>query len=97
MSLNSSFPYRDCTSDVNRWVPGACPIACSRTHGAINFLCRQVKSCLNAGYYVSVSQEGRPEELSQIKDTLMEHPHPQFGLFHVQTKRRARCRHIIQM
>ena len=81
-----SFPYRDCTSALNRWIPQACPKACSLTHGAINFLCKQVKSCPKAGYYVSLSQEGNSEDLNSIKTLLMSNPNPQFGFFHVQTK-----------
>lgn len=84
-----AFPYRDCTTPLNRWIPMACPKACSRTHGDINFLCRQVKSCPTAGYYIGLSQEGGVEELRSVKDTLQAHPNPQFGFFHVQTRRKG--------
>lgn len=84
-----SYPYRDCTNPLNRWVPTACPIACSQTHGSIDFLCKQVKSCPSAGYYIAVSTEGTIEKLGEIHSQLTKRPNPQFGIFHVQTRGRS--------
>jgi hypothetical protein len=83
---NLSYPYRDCTKPINQWVPGACPAACRQTHGSINFLCKYVKNCLGAGYYVSVSKEGTLKQVSHIHEQLNKHANPQFGIFHVEKK-----------
>ena len=86
---NPSYPYRDCTNPQNRWVPMACPAACYQTHGAINFLCKQVKSCPVAGYYISVANEGTLKQVSDIHEQLNSKLNPQFGIYHVQTKGRS--------
>ncbi len=86
---NPAYPYRDCTDPQNRWVPMACPAACYKTHGAINFLCKQVKSCPLAAYYISVSTEGTLEQVKDVHTRLIHQPNPQFGIFHVQTRGRS--------
>lgn len=81
-----SYPYRDCSNPINRWIPFACPAACSQTHGKIDFMCKNVKSCPNAGYFVSISSSGSVEELSSIHSDLARRSNPHFALYHVQAR-----------
>ena len=91
-----SYPYRDCSDPINKWVPMACPAACAAqsSNPFLDFHCKQVKSCPIAGYYVAIFSSGTIDQLKIIQQNLMENPSPQFGFLHIQTRNRLHCSHF---